>query len=197
MTKGQDVPFTAVNLAPGDGDAPSLEAVTSSLNAWIEIDVEALAANAKALAAAVAPAEVIAVVKANAYGAGAVHTTRALEAARVRKFAVAWVQEALELRQAGITAPIVVLGHANEAEAHAAVIDGITVSCDSIELGRALSAAAVEAGKEARVHIHVDTGLHRDGVSPREAVELANALLELPGIEVEGLSTHMANADEP
>jgi alanine racemase len=177
-------------------DGQPIDAVTSALNAWLEIDLDALASNLAALRAAVAPAELIAVVKANAYGAGAGNVALALEAAGVRRFAVAWAAEAVDLRRAGVQASIIVLGHSNLADAATAVEHGITLTCDSLALAEALSAAAVVRGTVAPAHIHVDTGLHRDGVTPEEAVPLANAMRALPGIEVEGLSTHMANADE-
>jgi alanine racemase len=180
---------------PAPSPSPTLDEVTRALNAWIEVDLDAVDANLALLAERVAPAEVIAVVKANAYGAGIEGVAPALEAAGVRRFAVAWVSEALSLRRY-VRSPILVLGHATEAEAEAAVREGITLSCDSLELGRAISRAAIALGKRARVHIHVDTGLHRDGVTPEEAVPLARALRGLPNVEVEGLSTHMANADE-
>jgi alanine racemase len=88
------------------------------------------------------------------------------------------------------------LGHSNLADAVAAIEHRLSLSCDSLELGQALSRAAGEGGATAAVHIHVDTGLHRDGVSPEDAVPLAEALRALPNIRIEGLSTHMANADE-
>ena len=189
------------DATPGRHEAPpppaeALDSVTSRLNAWIEIDLEALDANYAAIAAATAPAEVIPVVKANAYGAGATEVALALEARGARRFAVIWTSEALDLRRAGVRVPILVLGHTMEADADAAVEQRITLTCDSLLLGGEISRAAVAAGTVARVHVHVDSGLHRDGVSPEEAVALAEALRGLPGIEVEGLSTHMANADE-
>jgi alanine racemase len=173
-----------------------LATLTASLNAWVEIHLRALAENVALLREQVAPAELIAVVKANGYGAGGTGLVRALEDLGVRRFAVAWVPEALELRAGGARGAILVLGHALESDAAAAVAADITLSCDSLALGEAVSRAAVELGRTARLHIHVDTGLHRDGVTPAEAVPLANALRGRPGLQVEGLSTHMANADE-
>jgi alanine racemase len=168
------------------------------MNAWVEVDLDALDANVAAVRARLAPeTDLIAVVKANAYGAGVAAVAPALEAGGVERFAVVWMREALELRASGVTRPIIVLGHSFPADADAAVQSDITLTCDSLELGRALSSAAIRAGATARVHLHIDTGLHRDGLTPDEAVALASALRTLPGLEVEGLSTHMANADEP
>ena len=140
--------------------------------------------------------ELIAVVKANAYGAGAARLAPALEGAGVDRFAVVWPHEGYMLRQAGVQRPILVLGHAFPADATQAVRSGLTLTCHSLELGEALSRAAQASGTTARVHVKVDTGLHRFGVTLDEAVELASRLRELPRLEVEGLTTHMANADE-
>lgn len=174
----------------------TLHEVTHSLNAWAEIDLDAAAANVQTLKSVLGPVELIAVVKANAYGAGASVLAPALEAAGVDRFAVVWPHEGYMLRQAGITSPILVLGHAFPADATQAVRSGLTLTCNSRELADALSAAALASGATARVHVKVDTGLHRFGNELNEAVALAEYLRGLPGIEVEGLTTHMANADE-
>lgn len=174
----------------------ALSDVTAALNAWLEIDLDALAANARALKALLGPVELIAVVKANAYGAGAAVVAPALEAAGVDRFAVVWPHEGYLLRQAGVTRPILVLGHAFPADATQAVRARLTLTCHSRELAEALSAAATAAGANVPVHIKVDTGLHRFGIELDEAVALAEYCRRLPGLEVEGLTTHMANADE-
>jgi len=176
----------------------TLAEATRARNAWIEIDLEALDHNLAALRTAIGPGcETIVVVKGNAYGAGVEGVAPALEAAGVERFAVAWVSEAVQLRELGIRRPIIVLGHAFPEDAEAALAHDLTLTCHSLALGRALSAAAVRAGHTARVHIHIDSGLHRDGVSLEEGVALAEALRGLPALEIEGISTHMANADEP
>jgi alanine racemase len=174
----------------------TLAEATANQNAWIEVDLGAAAANATLLKQAMAPAELIAVVKANAYGAGAAVLAPALEAARVDRFAVVWPHEGYMLRQAGVTLPIIVLGHAFPADAVPAVRSSLTLTCHTLELGRAISEAATRAGITAKVHVKVDSGLHRFGLALDEAVVLAEALRDLPHLEVEGLTTHMANADE-
>lgn len=175
----------------------SLAAVTASLNAWVEVDLAALEANVAAVRAAMGDGvDLIAVVKANGYGAGLAGLGSALEAAGVERFAVVWLPEALALREAGVRRPIIVLGHAFPSDAANAVAADVALTCDSIDLGRALSAVALAAGRVARVHVHIDSGLHRDGLSPEEGILLAEGLRGLPGISVEALSTHMANADE-
>ncbi|MCX7617964.1 alanine racemase [Tepidiforma sp.] len=174
----------------------ALADVTAALNAWLEIDLDALAANVRTLKTLLGPVELIAVVKANAYGAGASVVAPALEAAGVDRFAVVWPHEGYLLRQAGVTRPILVLGHAFPADATQAVRARLTLTCHSRELAEALSAAAVEAGATADVHIKFDTGLHRFGVELEEGIALAEYCRTLPGLRVEGLTTHMANADE-
>lgn len=135
-------------------------------------------------------------VKANAYGAGAATLGPALESAGVDRFAVVWPHEGYMLRQAGVTLPVLVLGHAFPNDATQAVRSALTLTCHSLELGQALSEAAITANTTACVHVKVDTGLHRFGLAVDEAVRLAEQLRALPAIEVEGLTTHMANADE-
>ncbi|MFN8507934.1 MAG: alanine racemase [Dehalococcoidia bacterium] len=176
----------------------TLADATRARNAWIEIDLDALDHNLAALRGAIGPgSETIVVVKGNAYGAGIEGVAPALEAAGVERFAVAWVSEAVQLRELGIRRPVIVLGHAFPEDAGAALAHDLTLTCHSLALGRAMSAAAVRAGRTARIHIHIDSGLHRDGVSLEEGVALAEALRGLPALEIEGISTHMANADEP
>lgn len=175
----------------------SLPVVTASRNAWIEIDLAALEQNLAAIRARLSSgAAVIAVVKANAYGHGAAQVARALEDAGVGQFAVAWLDEAIALRGAGIQQPIVVLEHGFPAGANAAVANDITCTVHSREMASALSAAAIAAGRVASIQVKVDTGLHRFGLDAREAVELAEWCRTLPAISVGALWTHMANADE-
>jgi alanine racemase len=176
----------------------ALTDATESRNAWIEVDLDALDANVVAVRRAVGGAtELIAVVKANAYGAGVEGLAPALEEAGVDRFAVVWPAEGVALRRSGVGLPIIVLGHAFAADAALAVAHDLTLTCHSLELGNALSAAAQRAGRPARVHLKVDTGMHRFGITVEETIALAEHLRRLPGIEVEGLTTHMANADEP
>jgi alanine racemase len=175
----------------------TLETATRNLNAWIEIDLATFEANLSAIRGAIGSGvEIIAIVKGNAYGHGAGAIARAAEAAGVERFGVAYVPEAVALRAEGITAPILATEHAFPGEAEAIVHARVTPTVHSRELADALSAAASQLGTTARVHIKVDTGLRRFGVPIEEAPALANYCRALPGLEVEGLLTHMANADE-
>lgn len=174
-----------------------LEDVTLERNAWLEVDLEALCWNASLLRRALtASTGLIAVVKANAYGHGATQVALALESSGIKRFAVAWLSEAIALREAGVRSPILVLEHTFAGDAMIAVEREITLTVHKRELAEALSQAALATGRTARVHIKVDTGLHRFGLDGDEAVALAEHCRELPGVEVEAVWTHMANADE-
>jgi alanine racemase len=175
----------------------SLAQATANLNAWVEVDLGALATNVAAIRSVLKPTtELVGVVKANAYGHGAVAVASEAERLGVDRFAVAWMAEALELRSAGVRRPILVLEHVFAADAEAAVLNGITCTIHSRELAEAFSIAATRHNVNAKVHVKVDTGLHRFGLPGDAAIELAEYARLLPGVEVEGLWTHMANADD-
>ena len=164
-------------------------------NTWVNIDLQAIWNNFCAVRDK-AGVPVCAVVKADAYGHGAVQVAQLLEG-HCRFFAVSSVAEALELQNAGICTPILLLGHTPEALAETAVDRGLRVSVSSLAEGKALSQAAVKLQKTAIVHLAVDTGMSRLGfpVTPAAADSCA-ALAQLPGVEIEGVFSHFATADE-
>lgn len=185
-------PTRAASPPPG-----TLTDATEYLHAWAEIDLDAMAANVDALRRAIGPGvELIAVIKANAYGMGMDGVALPLEAAGVDRFGVVSLAEAVALRALGVTRPVLILGHSFPVDSAEAVAAGVTLTCHSEALGEALSAAATAQGRTARVHIHIDSGLHREGITADEALTLAPRLQALPGVELHGLSTHMANADD-
>ncbi len=161
---------------------------------WAEIDLDALAANTRLLAARAAPARLYAVVKANAYGHGAVACGRAALEAGAHGLAVVCLDEAEELRRAGIGAPVLVVGATPPSDAPRAVALGVMPTVASPELAEALSAAS--AGRTVPIHLEVETGLNRHGLPPEACVALAERVRGLPGIEVRGLFTHFAAAEE-
>ena len=136
------------------------------------------------------------VVKADAYGHGAVELAREFEN-KADYFGVAEINEAAELRKNGITKPILILGFTAPAHFAAAIEYGITLTMFQPEMLRALSETAVKLGKTAKVHFAVDTGMSRIGwdVSEKSADEAA-AAFRLPNIESEGIFSHFATADE-
>jgi alanine racemase len=163
---------------------------------WAEIDLDALADNVRLLKSQANGAILLAVVKANAYGHGAVAVARAALAAGADRLGVICVDEGEQLRRAGITAPILVMGHTPEGEAQRLVDQSLTPSVVSCEMALALARVASERGTEVPVHLKVDTGLNRYGLPPSEVVDLGRRLRDLGGIRAEGLFTHFASADE-
>jgi alanine racemase len=163
---------------------------------WAEIDLDALSHNLRLLAERARPARLYAVVKANAYGHGAVAVGRAALEAGAAALAVVCVDEAEELRRAGVAAPILVLGHTPAADAERVVALGLEPAVGARELVEALSAAARRRGVEIALHLEVESGLNRHGLSPGAAVELAERARALPGVRVKALFTHFAAAEE-
>jgi alanine racemase len=163
---------------------------------WAEIDLDALAHNLRTLAARAAPAKVWAVVKANAYGHGAVACGRAALSAGAAGLAVICVDEAEELRQAGIDAPVLVVGYTPPSDASRIVALRLRPTVASWDLVEALSRTARAAGATVPIHLELESGLNRHGLLPDALVALAQRAREAPGIVVEGLFTHFAAAEE-
>lgn len=180
-----------------EAEAPARAiALRQGLRVWAEIDLDNIEANVRGLKERAGEAKLLAVVKANAYGHGAAPCARAALAGGAWGLGVISLEEGEELRRAGIEAPVLVLGSSHPAQAERLLRAGLRVTVGSLELGKALSAAAQALGRRALVHVKVETGLNRFGVEPEAAVALAEALRQLPGVEVEGVSTHLASVDE-
>jgi alanine racemase len=160
---------------------------------WAEVDLGAVAHNVGLLVERAAPAAVCAVVKADAYGHGAVPVARAALDAGATWLAVALVEEAAELRADGIDAPILLLSEARPDEfADVAALDLRPTVYTPVGI-----AAAAATGAPLRLHLKVDTGMHRVGAAPDEALHLARSVVEDPRLELEAVWTHCAVADEP
>ncbi len=163
---------------------------------WAEIDLDAIAANVRSYIHHVGPqVEVIAVVKANAYGHGAVPVARAALAAGATRLAVHRAIEGVELRRAGITEPILILGYTPPSGADLAVEWRLTPSLITPEFAQAVSARAAASGITLNLHLKVDTGMSRYGLFPQEVIPFLHQIQSLPGIHVEGIFTHLATAD--
>lgn len=168
---------------------------------WTEIDLSNLEHNYRALRAMLPQGcRFLGVVKADAYGHGAVQVARRLETLGAEYLAVACLDEALELRQARITTPILILGYTPTERAEALLDNGITQTVYDVEMARALSNAAAAAGKTLKIHVKADTGMSRlgwlcGGEDQSAAVEAIAQVCALPGLEAEGIYTHFANAD--
>jgi alanine racemase len=161
-----------------------------------EISAEALRSNLAAARKLAHPADVIAVVKANAYGHGAVHVARVLEDAKVAMLAVALVEEGVELRRAGITAPILVMGGSYDYGYQALVENQLTATVFRPEHIQGLAQAAERAGKVATTHLKLDTGMSRLGVQSAELPDFLKLLAsKKQHLALEGFLSHFANAD--
>ena len=161
---------------------------------YVKIDLDAIAANLDAVKEKTG-VPVMAVVKADAYGHGAVQVARLLES-RCSFFGVSSILEALELRQAGLTKPILILGRTPVSALPIAVQEDVRPTIFYYEDAEVLSHEAQRQGKVAPFHFAVDTGMGRIGFQPtREAAELCAEIVRLPGIQAEGLFSHFATAD--
>ena len=160
----------------------------------VRIDLDIIAANFRAVREK-AGVPAMAVVKADAYGHGAVQVAKLLQE-QCAFFGVSSMLEALELRQAGLTAPILILGRMPIAALEHAVREDVRPTIFHYEDALALSREAIRQGKTAKFHFAVDTGMGRIGFQPtREAAEECAAIVRLPGIEAEGIFSHFATAD--
>lgn len=164
--------------------------------AWAEIDLGVLKENLKKIQEFVGSGVgIMAVVKANAYGHGAVEVSRAAVEAGAKMLGVSSFYEAKQLRDAGISAPIVILGY-TPAENYKDMLEyDITVTIRNLDVAKALVTAARREEKIAKVWIKVDTGMHRLGLNPGEALFFIKKLQDLPNLSIEGLFTHLADAD--
>ena len=163
---------------------------------WAEIDLDAIAFNVRAFQKHVGErVKVIAVVKANAYGHGAAPVARAALQAGASMLAVHRAIEGVELRKAGIGAPVLVMGYTPPSGAALVAEWQLTPSVITLEFVQALSGRAVALGSTIPVHIKVDTGMNRYGLLPGEVLEFLRAVQQLPGLVVEGMFTHFATAD--
>ncbi len=168
---------------------------------WAEVDLGAISANVATLRALAAPAAMCAVVKADGYGHGAVPVAQAARAGGADVLAVALVAEGVELREAGIDAVVMVLSQASADEIDTLVDADLDATVYTASGVQGLAAAARRAGRSAarpvRVHLKVDTGMHRVGVQPGEAVELGRMVVDEPALDLRSVFTHCAVADEP
>lgn len=164
---------------------------------YADINLDNIKENVKNLMAAAAPGtKAMAVVKADAYGHGDVAVAKALEPV-VEAYAVATAEEALNLRENGIDKMILILGYVDENHFESVINSGISIPLFDIEMAEKLSAAAVKLKRKAKCHIKVDTGMRRIGLEPDEGGKaVVMEASRLQGIEIEGIFTHFAYADE-
>lgn len=162
--------------------------------AWAEIDLDAIAHNVRVLRDRAAPAAVWAVVKANGYGHGAIDVAEAAVSAGAEGLCVALVQEGIELRRAGIDAPILVLTEQPDDAAADIVAHDLT---PTVYRRTFLDALVAEQPVDLPVHLMVDTGMQRVGTHPHAAASVAAAIAQrAPALRLEGVYTHFAIADD-
>ena len=173
---------------------------TFEKHVWAEIDLDALRSNFRAVKERAGGLPLCAVVKADSYGHGAVQCSRVFAEEGAAWLAVSCLAEALQLRNAGRTLPILILGHVEPEYASALIKQHITAACYSLPQAKALSAAAERAGGTVDIHLKADTGMGRIGFALRTDFDAALAgMLEvcrLPGLRVTGLFQHFAVADD-
>ncbi len=164
---------------------------------WIEIDTEALAQNVHILKQQVGPqVALMAVVKADAYGHGAIRTAQTALLNGAEYLGVGNLEEALILREAGINAPILIMNYVPPYGVRQAAQHHLTATVYDLDSARALERAARDIGQRLRVHVKIDSGMGRLGVLPEDAMSLFRAISRMSHLEVEGIYTHFASADE-
>jgi alanine racemase len=162
----------------------------------LEVDLEAIAHNVRRVVEIVGPSvQVLAVLKADGYGHGAVRVARTALNNGACSLGVASINEGLALRRAGVSAPILVLGFTPAWQAHELVLNGLTATVFDLDVARALERAATQLDSQVRVHIKVDTGMGRLGLLPDDVVSFALALRSLSRLVLEGVFTHFSVAD--
>ncbi len=161
---------------------------------WAEVDLDAIAHNVQAIKAFVGPnVEIIASVKANAYGHGLLPVSRTALEAGASRLAVHRIQVAVTLRESGITAPILLMGHTPPSGVDLVLRNRITPTLVDWDTARLISAHAEEPTP---VHIKIDTGMSRYGLEPEKAVDFVRYIASLPNLRIEGLFSHFATADQ-
>lgn len=163
--------------------------------AWVEVDLGRLRQNLRNLASLVAPARVAAVVKSEAYGHGMVPVALALESEDIWGVCVVTPQEGITLRKAGFSKDILVVGASFTEEFEEAIASDITLALYDVDQAKELSAVANSVGRTVKVHLKFDTGLSRLAVTADKAVSYYKAVIDLPNLELEGVYSHLADAE--
>jgi alanine racemase len=177
--------------SPADSDAAFRQRPTR-----IRVDLDALTHNLRALRAH-AGVPVMAIVKANAYGHGLVPVARHLQAMGVEQLGVAFLEEGVALRRAGVTVPILVLGGIFGPQAAALISHDLEITVSSIDKLRQVEAAAAALGRKAIIHLKIDTGMERIGVHSYHAGPFVEAAVASRWCTVKGVYSHLACADDP
>ena len=163
----------------------------------LEVDLAVLSRNYAMIAARVAPAGVMPILKANAYGHGLVAVAKKLEQAGAPCLGVAYLEEGLRLRHEGVRTPVLVMGGIVGSQIPRFIENDLTLTASSVDKLNTIEECAAQYGKLARVHLKIDTGMERIGVHWYSAHALLEAAARARHVRVEGIFTHFANSDEP
>ena len=175
-----------------------LSSLTSRQRAWVEVDLDAIAHNVRTLKAWLnAPTKLMAVVKADAYGHGAATVARTALAHGADSLAIATLAEGVELRRAGITAPILLLGAINAVEDIQAVAAWeLEATICNLQQAETFARTLLRLGKSAMVHLKIDTGMSRLGTNWQDAVEFVARIQSLPQLKIKSVYSHFATAED-
>ncbi len=163
----------------------------------VEVNLDRLTENYRAIETAVSPAKVMPILKANAYGHGLVEVAQHMVTLGAPYLGVAYLEEGIMLREAGVTIPVLVLGGIIGNQVPLFLQHDLTITASSIEKLTQIDKVAAELGVRARVHLKIDTGMERIGVHYYNADSLLEATLACQHCDVEGIYSHFANADSP
>lgn len=189
-------PASAHNLVRQEAAWQQIVSLHLERPTWIQVDLEAIAHNTRRLKEIVgSEVALMAVMKADGYGHGALKAAQTALHNGATWLGVACLPEAELLRAGGISAPILLMGYTPAWQARAALRHDLRVTVFSEDVARAVSRAAVALGREARLHVKVDTGMHRLGLFPHEVRGFIQTVQELPNVVIEGLFTHFSVAD--
>ncbi|GAA8762490.1 alanine racemase [Helicobacter pylori] len=164
---------------------------------FVEVDTASLRHNFSAVKSIVPKdAHIMAVVKANAYGAGAIKASEIFLQEGANYLGVATLDEALELRSHFSKTPILILGYSPNANASMLIDNDLSAMIFSLEQAEVFSQMALKSQKRLKIHLKIDTGMHRLGLEPNfKSIEIIKKICALKGLEVEGIFTHLSNAD--
>jgi alanine racemase len=164
---------------------------------WVEVDLEAVAYNVRQIKEIVGPdVHVLAVLKADAYGHGAITVARTALNNGASFCGVASVNEAVRMRRGGVDAPILVLGYTPAWLVKQALLHDVSLTLYDTDVARAYSRAATELRRVAHVHVKVDTGMGRLGLLPDQLLSFVREIRDWPGLDLEGIFTHFSVADD-
>ncbi len=170
-----------------------LVAPPQHFSAWVEVDLSALVHNYRLVSAHIAPAKMIAVVKAYGLGTGTVMAGKALEAAGVYMLAVSNFHEAVQLRESGARCPVLVMNGLLPAQMEIAIAQDMSFFVFDAESLRTASTLGKKLGRRARIHVKVDTGMGRLGILPEQAGAIKDLLDSLEWLDLEGVASHIAS----